>query len=196
MSKKVLYIVFGSISLVLISLILWHFSYTFNFKRDSVKFKNSYEAYNGLKSESGETYKSVSINKDNKIEYLSFGELEEKLKAGSSLIYLSSPTDVINRLCVETIIDVINGSKVEKLYYFEVSYGSETYENIVKLLDSKELALPNVLGIKKGKLVGSLNLDFIDGDNIKNYDSNELIKSLNDVIDSLFKEDTLCDETC
>ena len=196
MSRKILYIIVGIISLVLISLILWHFSYTFNFKRDSVKFKNSYEAYNGLKNESGEAYKNITIAKDNKIKYLKFDELIQKLSVDTSLIYLASPTDMINRACVETIIDTIDKSKVETIYYYEISHSNEDYNNIIKILNIDELSLPNILIIKKGKLVDTLNTDFINDDNINDFDNNELIKSINDVLESLLKEDTICDETC
>ena len=196
MSKKILYIVAGFISIVLICVILWHFGYTFNFKRDSVKFKNAYEAYNGLKSELGEVYKSVSIIKDNKIEYLDFDDLVKRLSSDSALIYLASPTEKINRACVESIIETIDSSKVETLYYYEVSSGSKDYERLISALNKKDIKLPNILAIKKGKLIDSLNLDFISGDNVDDFDKNDLIKSINDVIVSFLNGPSICDETC
>ena len=196
MNKKLLYVIAGIICIVLICIILWHFGYTFDFKRDAVKFKNSYEAYNGLKSESGEIYKSITINKDNKIDYIDLDDLVKKLNSDSALIYLASPTDKINRACVETIIEIVDSAEVEKLYYYEISSGSKEYEDLISTLDKEDLELPNILVVKKGKIINCLNLDFITDDNIDNFDEKELTKSINDVILSYIKGPTLCDETC
>lgn len=193
MNKKLMYVIAGLISLVLISLILWHFSYTFNTKRDSVRFKNTYESYNNLKSDSGELYESISISKDNKIKYINFENLTTELNKGTSLIYLGYPTDAINRLCVQTIIDSINSSKVERLYYFEISKSSNDYKKILEILNMNELELPNILAIRKGELVGSLVFDFINEDAI---DKDKLVKNINNVVASLLKEDTFCDDAC
>lgn len=190
MSKKLLYIIPGIICLVLICLILRYFGFNIDFKRDAIKFKHSYELYNGQKMDSGEEYKNVSIDKHSKIEYLELDEVISKLQAGTSLIYLASPTDNVNRLYVESIIKTTKESNLKTLYYFEVSSGSTEYKKISKTIDDETFVLPCLIAIKKGKIIGRYD---ITSDNISDE---EFANKINELINSILKEDTVCDETC
>ena len=190
MGKKLLYIIPGIVCLVLIWLILRYFGFNIDFKRDAIKFKYSYELYNGQKMDSGEEYKSISIDKHNKIEYLELDEVISKLQVGTSLIYLASPIDNINRLYVENIIKTTKESKLKVLYYFEVSNESTEYKKILTAISDETFTLPSLIAIKKGKIIGRYD---ITSDDISDE---EFVNKINELINSVLKEDTVCDETC
>ena len=185
MNKKLLYGITGAACIILIGLILWYFGLNFEISEDAKNFKTSYESYNGQKNETGESYIHVSIPKDNKVEYVDVDDAIKKMSSGDALLYLGSPTDNVNRKYVETIINAVDASKIEKLYYLEISSGSADYEKISDEIDD-ELTLPILFAIKSGKIEDSLKLE----------DQEEIKDDVNELISVVLTNPNVCDETC
>lgn len=205
MDKKLvrkLHIIGGIVLIVLLGLTLWYSGFDYEgVTHDEKVFKSSYEALNLEKNEDNKNYLSVKINKDNKIKYISVDEAINKLSKGTSIIFMGSPDDDLTRAYVETIVDTVAVSKLDTLYYLEVSYKDQnTYSKLVKAIGEETLVLPRIDAIKNGEVIGVIenipleNEDITKG--LNDTEKNNLKDALNNLIDDTLKEANVCNEGC
>lgn len=151
------------------------------------KFKKEYESLNGEKSESGKTYLDVSISKSDKIVYADYDKVFEILD-GTGVIYFGFPQCPWCRNSVPILLDVIENSSIDKLYYLNnytdrdtkvlkddkvvtEKEGTSNYKKLLKKLGKRasvydglndenirRLYFPTVIVVKNGEIT-----DYIEG---------------------------------
>ena len=127
--KKQLYIIVGLILAVLAGLSVWYLGIDYEGPTaDEIKFKSEYESLNGSTSTSGKTYQTLSIIKDNKVEYTDLAGAIDMLESGTGIIYFGFPDCPWCRNLVSVLIDEIGCSCLEKITYVNISGLRDTYE--------------------------------------------------------------------
>lgn len=140
-------------------------------KDDSILFKEEYESLN---SESN--YRKVEISKDNPMVYITDEELLKKIENKEDMVvYFGFNKCPWCRSIIETLIQVSNDLKIDKIYYLDVldirdkkvisedgsiqveKEGSKSYNKIVDLLD-KHLADYTVNSTIVGKRIYAPNI--------------------------------------
>lgn len=123
---------------------------------DNIRFKEEYEAYNGLKNESNnKDYLEVSIENENPIIYKSPKEILDVLKEEYAVIYFGFASCPWCRNVVEPLLSAAKEKNIDKVYYVDIydirdSYeldgtifpkqtkkGTDAYYEILKFLDDK-----------------------------------------------------------
>ena len=119
-----------------------------NKETDALKFKEEYEALNGVFIE-GTKYKypSVEILKDNAIKYVTSEELLKVLDEGTGAVYFGYPNCPWCRSAVPTLIESANEVGLENIYYLNVK--DERDEIKVKEDGSLEVVKEGTEGYKK-----------------------------------------------
>lgn len=119
---------------------------------DGAKFKREYEKLNNTKS-GANTYQDLKIPKKNKIKYISIEEAIDVIQNKKGLIYFGFPNCPWCRGIVPTLIDTVEKSYLENLYYVDMTdkrdiyeleddtpikkeEGSEDYKNLLDVLDN------------------------------------------------------------
>lgn len=132
-------------------------------KTESESFKESYEELN----KEGVT---ITIDENLKVDTLTISELNEFLKNGTGILYLSTPSDYASRL----VLPILSSKLIENnqtLYYYDLSgeiSNPEQYSNIQAKLEphlTKEgedviMILPEVFALKNGEILGHYSNDF------------------------------------
>lgn len=130
--KKKLYIIIGIILIVLAGLAVWYFGFSngeeVKINEDAVKFKEEYEALNGKKSASGKVYQTLDIKEDSKIKYSNMDEVIEILENGTGLIYFGYPNCPWCRGMLPTLLETVDCSCLDNLYYMDMTDVRDTYE--------------------------------------------------------------------
>lgn len=106
---------------------------------DAFIFKNEYESLNNKKDSEGNNYKSLSISKQNSINYASYSDIIEILDSKTGLIYFGSSSD---KMCREIIPILLTASKevnLKEIYYYDPT----------SIRDVKELDINGNIIIKK-----------------------------------------------
>lgn len=206
MNKKLvrnIHIIGGIIFALLLGLILWYSGFDYEgASHDEKNFKSSYEALNLKKDSDGIEYKQVKLSKDNKMVSIDVDDAIKRLKNGTSLIFMGSPTDHTSRAYVETIVESVSEFKVDKIYYLEISYEDElNYSKLVKAFGEESLILPRIDAIKDGKVIGTIeDVGLEDGQDISkglNEEQKKTLKSaIKVLVDDLNKNDKVCNEGC
>ncbi len=145
--KKILVIVL-IIILAIVSL------FFLNKKSDAIKFKNEYEAFNGMFNVSGtRTYSVLNISKKNTVKYRTEEEIINLIKNGTGIIYFGFPNCPWCRTAVpvllevakekETNVNYLNILNIRSSYILDeegkskLEYtGTDDYYIILDLLDS------------------------------------------------------------
>lgn len=146
-------------TLVMLSLILtglyWYYE---NEEGDqqSLKgnFKQEYEKLNGVKNKDGNEYLSVSIPKENIIQYASYEKIFQILKDQSGIIYFGFPECPWCRTLIPVLLDAADEVGIDTIYYLnavndrdikkldengkivEEKKATENYQKLLKKLDS------------------------------------------------------------
>ena len=108
--------------------------------KDSVKFKQEYEQYNG-------EYLEIEISDANLIAYSDVLEVNNLLKDGTGVVYIGSPKDNVSRRAISVLLDVVLNSGLEKVYYVDTLDGIEDLDGII------EKSIPLVLFVVDGEIV-------------------------------------------
>lgn len=118
--------VIGGIILILLILIVG--SCTFRGTSDSRAFKREYEKLNGKKASDDYEYQSLSIDKKNKIKYVSLEEAEKIIKEGTGIVYFGMPECPWCRGMVPVLLESADCSCIENIYYVNMKEERNTYE--------------------------------------------------------------------
>ncbi len=96
---------------------------------DAAKFKEEYEALNGLVNESTEEeYINVKIDEDNPIVYKSGQEILEVMDEEDAIIYFGFSTCPWCRNAVPVLLEAAKELDVEKIYYVDILDMRDTYK--------------------------------------------------------------------
>ena len=88
---------------------------------DSVKFKEEYESYNGKKSSSGQTIRSLEIAKNNPFVYKTDSDIVKLIEDKETfIVYFGFPTCPWCRSVLPSLISVAKDYNVDKIYYVNV----------------------------------------------------------------------------
>ncbi len=149
--------------------------------KDSLKFKNEYEALNDTKASNGKVYPKVELKDNNPFVYATAKEVVSTLENGTGLIYLGFP----NCPWCRNAINVLQHVNTDKILYLnmtderdayevkegvlnKIKDGTDEYYEMLKALDSilsdyevdgiktgeKRIYVPLVIGVKEGQIVG------------------------------------------
>lgn len=139
MRKRIMY---GLIA-VAIAGVLFGILYYFDWKEkntDAYKFKKEYESLNGKKSDSGYTYRTLDISKNNRIKYSTAKEIVKKMDNNESfIVYFGFAKCPWCRSMVENLVNLSNKNKTD-IYYVDV----------LDIRDVKEAKDGKVITTKKG----------------------------------------------
>lgn len=122
-----LIIVIGVMSLVLI------FMKTddpkLNFTEDEISFKDEYETLNGIELAENYVLKTVNIDSDNNVKYVSDDEILDLLTNGTNVIYFGWADCNWCRSVIPTLINVLKDNEINTLYYYDFKKIRAAYEN-------------------------------------------------------------------
>ena len=138
MKKRIIYALIA----VALAGVLFGFLYFFNKDKntDAYKFKKEYESLNGKRSESGKTYRTLNISKNNRIKYSTAKEIVEKMdKNESFIVYFGFAKCPWCRSMVENLLDLADEYDTD-IYYVDVL----DIRNTIELKDGR------VVTTKKG----------------------------------------------
>jgi hypothetical protein len=205
---------------------------------EGAKFKKEYEALNGVASSSGKFYQNIKIDKDNKVTYITLEEANEIMKSGTGIIYFGFADSALCRGIVPILLDAVDCSCLENLYYVDMTGLRDEYEvkdgvitetesgeveyltaleilsdylneyivtdenGIEYVAESERMNVPLVVAVKDGEIKstheGSVDLDEgqTEYDALTAKQKSELNVIYTELIESITKEDTVCDEYC
>ena len=118
MNKKIIYVICSLLCVVV--LVATFIKFKYNLSSDAIKFKKEYEKYNT-------ELISLRLSKKNKIKYSSYEEIESIVKSGTGIIYLGTPASNWSRNVVEPLIDAVNDSDINRVYYLDISGDMDYY---------------------------------------------------------------------
>lgn len=159
MKKKIKLII-----LIVIILICSIFIYMI-LRPDSLRFKNDYEMYNIVSNADGDKI-PVNIPINNKVKYISNSDVLKLFKDGTGVIYFGYSTCPWCRNVVPLLLDVVENSSIDNLYYYNIhssKFDKEFTNDLFKYIKSylrKDanneyvIAVPDVYFVKNGKIVG------------------------------------------
>lgn len=89
---------------------------------DGIKFKSEYESLNGRKTDDGKhKYRSISINRKNKIKYADCSDIVKMMKDKKSfVVYFGFDKCPWCRSVLEELIKASNDSSIDTVYYVDV----------------------------------------------------------------------------
>ena len=118
MNKKLIYVICSILCVFVIVATVIKFTYSSD--TDASKFKKEYEEYN-------KELISLKISRNNKIKYSDYKEVEEIIKSGTGIIYLGTPDSNWCRNVVNPLIDAVNDSSIDTIYYLDISKDMDYY---------------------------------------------------------------------
>lgn len=96
---------------------------------DAVKFKEEYEAYNGLVNENNDkNFLNVEISKENPIIYKSGKQILDVLKNEDALVYFGFSSCPWCRRMIEPMLETLKNEKIDKIYYVDIFDMRDTYK--------------------------------------------------------------------
>ena len=118
MNRKLIYLICSILcAFVIIATVI---KFTYNTNTDAIKFKKEYEKDN-------KELINLKIDKNNKIKYSSYKEIENIIKSGTGIIYLGTPSSNWCRNVVNPLIDVVNDNDISTIYYLDISKDMDYY---------------------------------------------------------------------
>lgn len=95
---------------------------------DAIKFKNEYEAFNGLVNESNDkNYMVLDIDSNNPFVYKTGKEILDVLKEETAIIYFGFASCPWCRNVIEPLVNATKEKKVSKIYYIDIYDIRDTY---------------------------------------------------------------------
>lgn len=92
----------------------------YNATEDEKRFKEAYESLNGTTRSNGQKNKNIEVKSDNNIVYISTKEAADILDSGSGVIYFGFSSCPWCRNLVPVLVDAINSTGLDKVYYVDV----------------------------------------------------------------------------
>jgi len=126
LNKKNL-IIGGCTLLLVVSIIIAIALFNAN-NTDAAKFKKEYESYNSKVAYKDLKYQDLDIPKKNKVKYATLKEAVDIIKDGTGLIYFGYPNCPWCRGMLPALLDVVDCSCLENLYYVDMTGLRDTYE--------------------------------------------------------------------
>ena len=129
-----------------------------NCNQDAKQFKEEYESYNNKKiTYNKKQYKlrSINIQEDNPMRKLNKNEIIDKLTKSTGVIIFTSPIDCTSREMVNKLLEVAQNYDCETIYYYDIDELNDKnlYNDILQVLDLKEINNGIVIFLQKGKIV-------------------------------------------
>lgn len=151
-----------------------------NYTEDEMTFKEEYEKLNGMELMEGYVLKTINIDSDNNIKYITDKDIIKKLTKGTNIIYFGWSDCNWCRSIVPTLVSTLKENEIDTLYYYDFkelrsSYEkgdakkTKIYESILEIIGSditsvfdeeskksgeKKILAPTVVFIKDGEYVG------------------------------------------
>lgn len=116
---------------------------------DALKFKEEYEAINGVANSSGKEHRTLSISEDNPFVYVTGEEIVEKIENNETFyVYFGSPYCPWCRSVIEKSIEVAKKNNIDTIYYVDIWDGDhiEILRDTYQLNDSGEPELVSEVG--------------------------------------------------
>ena len=129
------------------------------------KFKEEYEALNGVVNDYGYTYPTVEVDVDNSAVYTTEEDVLDILKDGTGVIYFGFPTCPWCRNAVPSLLAAAESTGVEKIYYLNI----QDIRDSLSVNDSGEI--------------------IIEKEGSKNY--KKILKELDKILDTYYVEDSM-----
>ena len=111
---------------------------------DALKFKEEYEAINGVANSSGKEHRTLSISEDNPFVYVTGEEIVEKIENNETFyVYFGSPYCPWCRSVIEKSIEVAKKNNIDKIYYIEIwdDDGNEILRDKYELQDGQPVKI-------------------------------------------------------
>lgn len=193
---------------------------------DEIKFKNEYEKDNGVELTENYILKTLNIDSDNNVKYVSDDEIVKLLHKGTSVIYFGWSECNWCRTALPILLKTLKENNVDTLYYYNLkklrdSYENEDeekskiYEEIIKVIgtdintvfdenstraNEKKILVPTVVFIKDGNYVG-LHFKTVDSqvnstDELDEQEKQELSRKYQELIDKINTNVCTTDEGC
>lgn len=209
--KKNIFITISIVIVVALMCLVLVFLNTDNKKKyteDEISFKDEYEKLNGIELAENYVLKTVNIDSDNNVKYISDKDIIDKLTKGTNVIYFGWSDCNWCRSIVPTLIDCLKENEIDTLYYYDfkdlrTSYENDTnkdkvniYKEIINIIgeditsvfaeDSKrsgekKVLAPTVVFIKDGEYKGA-HIKSVDSQiNATDELNEEQIKELKDI---------------
>ena len=143
--------------------------------------KEEYEKYN-------KEYVKVDLTNANIVKYSNTKEINKIIKSGTGVIFFGSPKDNLSRVVVDILLDVVNNTDLDHIYYLDNLDGITGIDNI----ESKKI--PLVLFVLDGKIVsyhvGTVNdkIELTDDEIV------EIYNLYSDGVHQVLQD--ACDENC
>lgn len=126
--EKIMLILIPILSVVLIALAYFKvIGESKNATKDSIKFKDEYEAINNTKNASGKTYKKLDIDKSNPIKYSNYDELLDIIENKTGIIYLGFPDCPWCRTAIPVLFETAKDNKIDTIYYLNIKSERDFY---------------------------------------------------------------------
>lgn len=165
-NQKILLLIIGV--LIIVSIVIGFLAFQNQKNKLEIKenkFKEEYEALNGVVNDYGYTYPTVEVELDNPIVYATEEEVLDILKDGTGVIYFGFPTCPWCRNMIKPLLSAADSKNLDKIYYL----------NIMDIRDSLSVN-------DSGELV-------IDKEGTKNY--KKILKELDSILDKYYVKDTM-----
>lgn len=129
--KKKKFIFIGILFVLLIFLACFFiFRNKDNTLSDAEKFKEEYEAYNGMTTEDGYSYPAVSVDENNVMYYATSEEIIDLLKNGTGIIFFGTPSDPWCRNAVSVLLEASASTPINRIYYLDLTKKYDVYEAV------------------------------------------------------------------
>lgn len=128
-SNKICFIIIAICTIAVIGICAFEiFNHKSNEKTDSARFKEEYEAYNGLVNENNnKNFLEVEIPKENPIVYKTGKEILDVLKNENAIVYFGFSSCPWCRNVIEPLLSAAEEKKTEKVYYVDIYDMRDTY---------------------------------------------------------------------
>lgn len=98
-----------------------------NNNEDAIKFKEEYEALNGVEVTEDLKYSKLNISENNPIKYSNYDELLEIIKNKTGVIYLGFPECPWCRSALPILFDVVKDNDIKTIYYMNILNERDSY---------------------------------------------------------------------
>lgn len=196
------------------------------YTKDEINFKDEYEKLNGYAVSEDYILKSIDIETDNNVKYVSDNEIIDLMKNGTNIIYFGWADCNWCRTLIPVLLEVLKENNIDTLYYYDFkslrnSYEnkdeekSKIYEEIINIIGDdisttfdensarsgeKKILAPTVVFIKNNNYVG-LHFKTVDSQEKSTDDLNkgqiqELKNKLQEKIDLINNNVCTTDDGC
>ena len=135
-------------------------------RSDAIKFKEEYESLNKKENDSGDLYRTISIDEENPIIYTTYEELANKIADDENfLVYFGKSSSDNCRTVVPYLLEQAKKQGIDKIYYVDISSYETTTEEGTKALSIEEQYYNDVLSkLGENSIDDSTLAVFINGD--------------------------------